>query len=116
MAQRAPDRITVVLDGGSAQRRTVLTSAPVIAVLMLCYVGILQYAYVTQIAPLFTYLQYGYRTPDPVGYGVAIALAVGLALMMPRRIAYPSHFILWVLFIITIVPSLVVPQWAPALL
>jgi hypothetical protein len=115
MAQRAPDRVKVVLDGGSAERRAVLTSAPVIAVLMLCYVGILQYAYVTQIAPEFTYLQYGYRTPDPLGVGVAIALAVGLALMMPRRIAAPSHFIVWVLFIIAIVPSLVVPQWAPAL-
>jgi hypothetical protein len=115
MAQRAPDSVTVVLDGVTAGRRGLLTSAPAIVVLMLCYVGILQYAYVTQIAPVFTYLQYGYRTPDPLGYGVAVALAVGLALMMPRRIAAPSHFIVWVLFIIAIVPSLVVPQWAPAL-
>jgi hypothetical protein len=101
--------------GDPPEHRALLTSAPVIVVLMLGYVAILQYAYVEQIAPVFTYLQYGYRTPDPVGYGVAVALAVGLALMMPRRITYPSHFIVWVLFIIAIVPSLVVPQWAPAL-
>jgi hypothetical protein len=94
---------------------TLLTFGPVLAALALGYVALLHYVYVVYIAPLFTYLQYGYRTPDPFGYGVALALVAGLAMLMPRRITHPSHFIVWVLFIITVIPSLVVPQWAPAL-
>jgi hypothetical protein len=108
MAQRLPD-------GDVRDAPTLLTWAPIVAAVALGYVAILHYAYVEHIAPLFTYLQYGYRTPDPVGYGVAVALVVGLALMMPRRITHPSHFIVWVLFIIAVAPSLLVPQWAPAL-
>ena len=95
--------------------RTVLTAGPVVVAVALGYVALLHWAYVVYIAPVFSYLQYAYRPPDPVGYGVALALVAGLALLMPRRIVRPSQFIVWVLFIITVIPSLVVPQWAPAL-
>jgi hypothetical protein len=107
-----------------AQRRTLgggrnvlafLAFGPVVAAMALAYVALLHYSYVVYIAPLFTYLQYGYRTPDPFGYGVALALVAALALLMPRHITHPSHFIVWVLYIITVIPSIVVPQWAPAL-
>jgi hypothetical protein len=101
--------------GGARKTPPLLTFGPVVAALALGYVALLHYSYVVYIAPLFTYLQYGYRTPDPFGYGVALALVAGLALLMPRRITHPSHFIVWVLYVITVIPSLVVPQWAPAL-
>jgi hypothetical protein len=95
--------------------RPVLGRAPVVVLVVLGYVAILHYAYVNDIAPFFTYLQFGYRSPDPFGYAVAIALVVAIALLLPRQIARPSHLIAWVLFLIAVLPSLVVPQYAPAL-
>jgi hypothetical protein len=96
-------------------RRPVLGRAPVVVLVVLGYVAILHYAYVDRIAPAFTYLQFGYRSPDPFGYAVAIALVVAIALLLPRQIKRPSHLIVWVLFLIAVLPSLVVPQYAPAL-
>lgn len=108
MAQRLPD-------GGVRDVRGLLTWAPVVGLIAVGYVAVLHFAYVTYVAPEYAYLQYGYRPPDPLGYGVAVALVVALAVLLPRRLTHPSHFIVWVLFVITVVPSLVVPQWAPAL-
>ncbi|GAA1255293.1 hypothetical protein GCM10009609_18220 [Pseudonocardia aurantiaca] len=81
----------------------------------LAYVGVLHYVYENDIAPYFTYLQYAYRSPDPLAYTFAICLVVTLALVMPRRITLPSHFIVWVLFVVAVVPAIVIPQIAPAL-
>jgi hypothetical protein len=76
---------------------------------------VLHSVYENQIAPHFTYLQYAYRSPDPLGYTFAICLVVTLALVLPRRVTQPSHFIVWVLFIVAVVPAIVIPQIAPAL-
>lgn len=95
--------------------RALLTRTPVVAAIALTYVAILHYAYVEYVVPAYAYLQYDYRTPDPLGYGVAVVLVVALAVLLPRRLTHPSHFIVWVLFVIAIVPSLLVPQWATAL-
>ena len=79
------------------------------------YVGTLHYIYAQHIAPQFAYLQYAYRSPDPVNYGIVVGIVVVLALSLPRRLTHPSHFIAWVLFIVTVVPTLTVSQYAPAL-
>lgn len=92
-----------------------LARAPVVVAAVLAYVAVLHHAYVNDIAPYFTYLQFGYRSPDPFGYAVAIALVVAIALLLPRRVSRPSHVIVWALFLIAVLPSLVVPQYAPAL-
>ena len=74
------------VDGGR-NLPTPLTFGPVVAAMALGYVALLHYSYVVYIAPLFTYLQYGYRTPDPFGYGVALAL---VARARPAH-ATPDH-------------------------
>lgn len=114
---RHPGRILRVMPStaDAPARRPVLARASVVVLIVLGYVAILHYAYVLHIAPLFTYLQYGYRTPDPYFYAVAIGLVVVNALALPRHITRPSHVIAWILFIIAVIPSLVVPQYAPAL-
>jgi hypothetical protein len=81
----------------------------------LAYVGVLHYVFENEIAPYFAYLQYAYRSPDPLGYTFAICLVVAVALALPRRITQPSHFIVWVLFIVAVVPAIVIPQITPAL-
>jgi hypothetical protein len=89
--------------------------APAVVLVALTYVAVLHYTYAQQIAPFFAYLQYAYRPPDALAYAFAISLVVALALVLPRRISRPSHFVAWVLFIVAVVPAIVVPQIAPAL-
>jgi hypothetical protein len=86
-----------------------------VVLVVLAYVGVLHYAYVHDIAPIFTYLQYGYRAPDPYFYGVAIGIVIVLALLMPRHILRPSHLIVWSLYLIAVLPGVIVPQISPAL-
>ena len=103
------------MQAATATRRSIFVRGPVVVFLVLAYVGVLHYAYVQDIAPIFTYLQYGYRAPDPFYYGAAIGMAIVLALLLPRHIERPSHLIVWVLYLIAVLPGVIVPQISPAL-
>jgi hypothetical protein len=87
----------------------------VVVVGTVAYIGVLHAVFQHVVAPDFTYLRYAYRPPDPVAYAVAVALVVALALVLPRRLTQPSHYIAWVLFVVTVAPSIVVPQIAHVL-
>ena len=50
-----------------------LTQRWAVAAVAVVYLFVLHTVYQHQIAPAFSYLQYTYRTPDPVHYGIAIA-------------------------------------------
>jgi hypothetical protein len=92
-----------------------LTTAPVIVAIALTDVAVMHYVYAAVVAPEFSYLRYEYRSPDPLYYAIAVAMVVVLALVMPRRIERPSQWITWVIFVITVVPSVIIPQIAPVL-
>ena len=92
-----------------------LTTSPVVVAIALIDVAVTHYAYQYLVAPEFSYLRYEYRPPDPLYYTIALTLVVGLALLLPRRLERPSQWITWVIFAITIVPSLVIPQISPVL-
>ena len=103
------------MQDATVARRRALSRGPVIVLVVLAYVGVLHYAYVNDIAPIFTYLQYGYRPPDPYYYAVAIGMVVVLALLLPRHIERPSHVIVWLLYLVAVFPGVIVPQISPAL-
>ncbi len=103
------------MQAATATRRSMFARGPVVVLVVLAYVGVLHYAYVQDIAPIFTYLQYGYRAPDPYYYATAIAMVIVLALLLPRHIERPSHLIVWVLYLIAVLPGVIVPQISPAL-
>ena len=86
-----------------------------IAAVALVYIFVLHTVYQHTIAPQFSYLQYTYRSPDPVHYSVAIALVVALAVILPHRIGRPSQFICWILFVVAVAPSIIVPQYTQVL-
>ena len=94
---------------------TVLTRRWAVATVVVTYIAVLHTVYQHSVAPVFSYLGYTYRDPDPVHYGVAIAMVVALALILPRRITQPSQFIGWTLFIVAVAPSIVVPQFTQVL-
>ena len=98
-----------------ADRPSVFTNGFVVVLLVLGYVSILHYAYVWDIAPIFSYLRYGYRPPDQAYYVLAVGMVVGLALLLPRRIERPSHLIVWILYLVAVLPGVIVPQFSPAL-
>ncbi|BCL16649.1 oligosaccharide repeat unit polymerase [Micromonospora sagamiensis] len=79
------------------------------------YVTLLHHAYQHEIVPLFEYLNLVYRTPDTWNYALALGMVAVVAVLMPQRIRRPSDFVLWVLFVMAVVPSIVVPQYADIL-
>ncbi|MEU4567441.1 hypothetical protein [Micromonospora sp. NPDC023956] len=79
------------------------------------YVALLHHVYQHDVAPLFEYLNLVYRTPDPWNYALVLGMVTLVALAMPQRIGRPSDFVLWILFVMVVTPSIVVPQYADIL-
>ncbi|MCV7522696.1 hypothetical protein ABZ787_07420 [Micrococcus luteus] len=74
--------------------------------LVLAYAWLLHHLYSTQISPFFSYLGYRYKAPTP-GYTVLSLVVVWLvAMLLPASMRRPSALILWVLFVLTVAPSL----------
>lgn len=104
--------------------RTMWRSAKVLAALgrgrtrELTVLGVLVYAatihlvYMTQIAPRFSYLGYSYRTPEILGYLAAIVAACVVALLLPKTLRRASDFVLWMLFVLAVLPSVLVVHFS----
>lgn len=90
--------------------RWITTGAAVIV-----YGLILHWTYQNRIAPLFGYLGSRYRDPDPFNYALSYGLALSLLIVMPRAIEKASDFVVWLLYIMTAVPAITVPQYADIL-
>ncbi|MEV0330977.1 hypothetical protein AB0H63_31655 [Micromonospora echinospora] len=86
-----------------------------IFLLLAGYVVLLHHVYQHEVAPLFEYLNLVYRAPDPWNYGLVLGMLGLVALAMPQRIRQPSDFVLWILFVTVVTPSIVVPQYADIL-
>lgn len=104
LRDKAAQRSTTVVFG------TIVTSASVIALSLA-----LHYAYRTQISPTFSYQGLRYRPPDTWGLITSTLLAVVTANALPRRITKPSHFVLWVVFIVAALPAILITQYADIL-
>lgn len=80
---------------------------------LLClYALVLHWTYSERIAPLFSYLGQRYRTPDPLNFAIAFGLAYLTLLLLPKKLVRPSDFVLWVIYVMAVVPSILVPQFA----
>ena len=75
------------------------------------YAVALHWTYQTRISPAFSYLGLRYREPNYLYYFLAFGLVCGTAFLMPAKLRRPSDFILWVLFVMAAVPSILVPQY-----
>lgn len=91
---------------------TTLKKPWLLPVLLVAYAGLLHWVYEVKIAPLFYYLGSRYRDPDPVNYAFVVLLVLLTSALLPRVLTKASHFILWMLFLMTAVPAALVPQYA----
>ncbi len=96
----------------SAAPRAPHTGLAVTLIGLWAYVAVLYYSYKFVVAPAFAYQGLGYREPDPIGLTAAVLAVSLVALSMPWRIRRPSHFILWVLFIMGAAPAMLIPQYS----
>jgi len=89
-----------------------LVSATMVVAGVVAYALVLQWAYREIIAPTFGYRGSTYHAPVADLYFYAICIAAVMALCLPRLIARPSSFVLWVLYIVAGAPSVLVGHYA----
>jgi hypothetical protein len=83
--------------------------------LMGLYVFLLHYSYRVAVSPDYGYQGLKYREPDSFNYFLAVILTCGLAALLPQRLRKPSDFIQWIMFILTVAPTILVPQYSQIL-
>jgi len=72
----------------------------------------LHWTYEEKISPHFSYLGLRYRDPSIWRYMVVFLLVCALGLLLPWTFRRASDFILWVMFILAVAPSMLLPQYA----
>lgn len=79
---------------------------------VLAYAGLIHVVYAVEIAPRFAYLGYSYRSPEIFGYAAAIVAACGVAALLPKSLRRASDFLLWTVFVLAVLPSLLVVHYS----
>lgn len=73
------------------------------------YAYVLHWVYLNMVSPGFSYMGYGYHVPDFEHVVYAWLAATVTAFFLPARIKSPSHLVLWILYIVGVAPSILVP-------
>ncbi len=105
---------TVVRTERALNKRRVHQGLLLLPILLL-YAVVLHWSYEVRISPSFEYLGSRYRDPNPSNYLAAFSMAYSVALFLPVRLHRPADLILWVLYVMACVPSILVPQYADIL-
>ena len=77
----------------------------------LAYVLLLHWSYASVVAPLYTYYGTSYNPAPDGSLDLALLLCVVPALWLPIAVSRPSQVILWVLYLLAYVPSVLVPLY-----
>lgn len=83
--------------------------------LVAAYSLVLHWVYEEVISPAFFYLGLRYRDPSTLPYILAFAMVALLAALLPIRLRVASDFVVWILFVMTAIPSVLIPQYADIL-
>lgn len=76
------------------------------------YAALMHWTYENSISPTFSVIGFRYRDPDPGLYAIAYLLVIFVGYFLPARLRKPSDFVVWVLYVMTCVPSILVAQYA----
>ncbi|WP_314146316.1 hypothetical protein [uncultured Leifsonia sp.] len=75
------------------------------------YAVVLWWVYATLVTPTFSYLGYRYAAPDFGLEVLAVIITIAVALVLPRKMAKASSIVLWMLFVITVAPTILMAQY-----
>lgn len=75
------------------------------------YAFVLHWVYQHLVAPDFSYMGYGYAPPNTEYAVYAWLAATVTAFFLPARIKRPSALVLWILYIVGVAPSILVPLY-----
>ncbi len=84
-----------------------------VPVSMLIFAFVLHWVYAELVSPAFSYLGYRYRSPNTDVVVISLFVATGAALALPRRVDRGSSVVLWVLFVITVAPTILMAPYMP---
>ncbi|WP_411730614.1 hypothetical protein [Paeniglutamicibacter sp.] len=82
---------------------------------LFAYVSVLEYSYRDIVAPRFGYLGYIYREPDGFWLSLGFGMMVLTALLLPRLLSRGSHVVVWMLFVVVLVPIAQIPYFGSSL-
>jgi hypothetical protein len=75
------------------------------------YALVLNWVYREMVSPNFGYMGYGYRAPDSEYMLYAYLAATLTAFALPSKIKQPSALVLWILYVVGVAPSILVPPY-----
>lgn len=78
---------------------------------VLFYAIALHWVYANLVTGSFSYLGYRYSEPTPQIVAFTWFAVVAVAIALPRRLTRPSSVVLWILFIVTIAPAMLMAPY-----
>jgi hypothetical protein len=103
LVMRAPGRPEI-----SARDLGFIFGSPLLVAL---YAWALHWVYSELVTTQFAYLGYRYTDPSPDGQIIAWLIATAVIFTLPRRLDRPSAVMLWVLFSVTVAPSILMAPY-----
>ncbi|WP_133434059.1 hypothetical protein [Aeromicrobium phragmitis] len=97
------------------QTRRAATRGIAVAITVSLFAAILHYTYQLKVAPFFAYSGLTYREPNPFNYFIAILITALVALILPQHIERVSDFILWIVYVLAVAPSILLAQYSQTL-
>lgn len=83
----------------------------VIPLAVVAYAFVLHWVYVTLISPAFSYLGFRYVEPDFEIVMLSVIIAIFTTLFLPRKVEKASAIILWLLFVVTVLPTILMAPY-----
>ncbi|MDH5134085.1 hypothetical protein [Microbacterium sp. RD11] len=85
----------------------------IIPVAVILFAIALHWVYADLISPQFDYLGYRYREPAIEAVIISVCLAIVTAVALPRLIERASSVVLWVLYVVTVAPTILMATYTP---
>ena len=111
VGERASEARAIVGDGVRPLGMASLAIRGLVVGGALAYVLLLHWSYASVVAPLYTYYGTSYNPAPDGSLDLALLLCVVPALWLPIAVSRPSQVILWVLYLLAYVPSVLVPLY-----
>ena len=109
----SPKSPTPGATAGTAKRAATVDWQPIVTVgAAVGFLLVQRHAYVEVFAPRFGYLGFTSRQVDALEYGILVTVVGLLVLLLPKRIAKPSDFMLWGSYVLVFAPSMTVAVYS----